>query len=112
MASRRSAFGLSMAHLRVDTATCAHCSSVVPYTCMWRVVIMPKSVGAPPKPKGASNCPVRLVSRRGLTPTPERPDSPCEMTATLQRPRSEEHTSELQSHSDLVCRLLLEKKNE
>src|SRR2546428_3398772 len=27
-------------------------------------------------------------------------------------PRSEEHTSELQSRSDLVCRLLLEKKNE
>src|SRR5438034_3362552 len=26
--------------------------------------------------------------------------------------RSEEHTSELQSHSDLVCRLLLEKKNQ
>src|SRR5436190_15754504 len=26
------------------------------------------------------------------------------------RRRSEEHTSELQSHSDLVCRLLLEKK--
>src|SRR5436190_13311170 len=26
------------------------------------------------------------------------------------RMRSEEHTSELQSHSDLVCRLLLEKK--
>src|SRR5438034_7944925 len=31
------------------------------------------------------------------------------LTAVL---RSEEHTSELQSHSDLVCRLLLEKKNE
>src|SRR5260221_1351088 len=29
--------------------------------------------------------------------------------AAAQR-RSEEHTSELQSHSDLVCRLLLEKK--
>src|SRR5947207_12731921 len=27
-----------------------------------------------------------------------------------QHERSEEHTSELQSHSDLVCRLLLEKK--
>src|SRR5438034_7455793 len=27
-----------------------------------------------------------------------------------ERRRSEEHTSELQSHSDLVCRLLLEKK--
>src|SRR5438132_7867243 len=28
----------------------------------------------------------------------------------IELPRSEEHTSELQSHSDLVCRLLLEKK--
>src|SRR5438105_8599885 len=28
-----------------------------------------------------------------------------------QEPRSEEHTSELQSRVDLVCRLLLEKKN-
>src|SRR5947207_12696191 len=28
----------------------------------------------------------------------------------VQDARSEEHTSELQSHSDLVCRLLLEKK--
>src|SRR5260221_6159459 len=31
--------------------------------------------------------------------------------AGLGNRRSEEHTSELQSHSDLVCRLLLEKKN-
>src|SRR2546421_6062120 len=30
---------------------------------------------------------------------------------TWKRSRSEEHTSELQSRSDLVCRLLLEKKN-
>src|SRR2546430_10370939 len=29
---------------------------------------------------------------------------------SLGRPRSEEHTSELQSQSNLVCRLLLEKK--
>src|SRR5260370_26737711 len=29
----------------------------------------------------------------------------------LDEPRSEEHTSELQSHLNLVCRLLLEKKN-
>src|SRR5690242_21589232 len=28
------------------------------------------------------------------------------------RPRSEEHTSELQSHVNLVCRLLLEKKKQ
>src|SRR2546430_2840941 len=30
--------------------------------------------------------------------------------STASRPRSEEHTSELQSQSNLVCRLLLEKK--
>src|SRR3954449_2435481 len=34
------------------------------------------------------------------------PSSGCQTCA-----RSEEHTSELQSHSHLVCRLLLEKKN-
>src|SRR3954469_6352299 len=31
------------------------------------------------------------------------------MTEKRRRPRSEEHTSELQSRRDLVCRLLLEK---
>src|SRR5438093_7424757 len=31
-------------------------------------------------------------------------------TASFTRPRSEEHTSELQSLTNLVCRLLLEKK--
>src|SRR6185312_3746516 len=31
-------------------------------------------------------------------------------TPAASAPRSEEHTSELQSRSDLVCRLLLEKK--
>src|SRR5256885_1476727 len=34
-----------------------------------------------------------------------------EMSMTCRRPRSEEHTSELQSPCNLVCRLLLEKKN-
>src|SRR5438034_6359602 len=33
-----------------------------------------------------------------------------QLIAGERRWRSEEHTSELQSHSDLVCRLLLEKK--
>ena len=33
-------------------------------------------------------------------------------TALAEPDRSEEHTSELQSHSDLVCRLLLEKKKQ
>src|SRR5260221_7137968 len=34
----------------------------------------------------------------------------CNGWSALSGERSEEHTSELQSHSDLVCRLLLEKK--
>src|SRR5438034_1661876 len=37
-------------------------------------------------------------------------DFPKAMDHALLERRSEEHTSELQSHSDLVCRLLLEKK--
>src|SRR3954466_3823928 len=34
------------------------------------------------------------------------------MPSQIGRARSEEHTSELQSHDNLVCRLLLEKKNQ
>src|SRR5215211_9409651 len=51
-----------------------------------------------------------------VTPSSSRTGSPFTTTAPPldrlreERPRSEEHTSELQSHSDLVCRLLLEKK--
>src|SRR5438034_3595716 len=40
---------------------------------------------------------------------PVRSISPASSLSTSTN-RSEEHTSELQSHSDLVCRLLLEKK--
>src|SRR5436190_10320801 len=46
----------------------------------------------------------------------QHPRGPCPppidraRSARLSPVRSEEHTSELQSHSDLVCRLLLEKK--
>src|SRR2546430_12931026 len=36
--------------------------------------------------------------------------SPSERASRISVPRSEEHTSELQSQSNLVCRLLLEKK--
>src|SRR5436190_3721892 len=45
----------------------------------------------------------------------QKPSEPCNIHGELRASvgfwsRSEEHTSELQSHSDLVCRLLLEKK--
>src|SRR6267142_6996234 len=47
------------------------------------------------------------ISRQGSTP----PGSPAAQAHATPAPRSEEHTSELQSHVNLVCRLLLEKKN-
>src|SRR2546421_5588882 len=46
----------------------------------------------------------------GRRATRSRPRSGPTGTAGCPAPRSEEHTSELQSRSDLVCRLLLEKK--
>src|SRR5437667_1545470 len=45
-----------------------------------------------------------------LRATPTTPRTVTSESPPLLRPRSEEHTSELQSHHDLVCRLLLEKK--
>src|SRR2546430_11915316 len=48
---------------------------------------------------------IRLVSGSGY-----RRDPPSASSGT--KGRSEEHTSELQSQSNLVCRLLLEKKKE
>src|SRR2546428_10396400 len=58
------------------------------------------------------------LESRGLTSYKKSPScgvSAIEMRAPKEIPmaatRSEEHTSELQSRSDLVCRLLLEKEN-
>src|SRR5690606_41589014 len=49
----------------------------------------------------------RRAGQPGAQTTVRRPDTLGRPTAT----RSEEHTSELQSRENLVCRLLLEKKN-
>src|SRR5215471_21709041 len=61
---------------------------------------------------------IYTVSLHDALPIRVHSRTPCETTspAALRRrlahrePRSEEHTSELQSRRDLVCRLLLEKK--
>src|SRR5947207_9645519 len=50
---------------------------------------------------------VPLQSRFAAMPAATPKANPIKMCLGF---RSEEHTSELQSHSDLVCRLLLEKK--
>src|SRR5437773_7912543 len=53
----------------------------------------------------------RAIDRHLLgTPNPEG-NVALTVIAVRMLNRSEEHTSELQSHHDLVCRLLLEKKN-
>src|SRR6266496_5889676 len=56
-----------------------------------------------------------LVVLPGWTPRRDRHrwgDLAEELPAGLVQARSEEHTSELQSRRDLVCRLLLEKKKQ
>src|SRR4051795_13778787 len=52
-----------------------------------------------------------VVSGARLTGSPRRPEWGFWVFGMRVNVRSEEHTSELQSHSHLVCRLLLEKKN-
>src|SRR5438034_3276150 len=58
-----------------------------------------------------------LISRSGAKTNSAFRSSMCLSMPLVSCPsgqvtRSEEHTSELQSHSDLVCRLLLEKKKQ
>src|SRR6266540_5938330 len=52
----------------------------------------------------------RSPGRSGPASTPPWPATRTGRGAAVPPGRSEEHTSELQSHHDLVCRLLLEKK--
>src|SRR5438094_5733756 len=55
--------------------------------------------------------PISLNQSYGFWPTPTSSFTDGKKPALpLNQPRSEEHTSELQSPYDLVCRLLLEKK--
>src|SRR2546430_4434174 len=78
-------------------------STLFPYTTLFR---SPSSgrTGARRSTRGRSACSALDKVRdraAGATPLPSR---------TLSSARSEEHTAELQSQSNLVCRLLLEKK--
>src|SRR2546428_6038828 len=67
-------------------------STLFPYTTLFRSPARTSGV----RPRSCASAATRFWrrSRSGMTP----------------KTRSEEHTSELQSRSDLVCRLLLEKK--
>src|SRR3712207_8345691 len=86
-------------------------STLFPYTTLFRSVL---SVDT----GSLSAAPPSTDSTRLLTTSPKVPDkNTCPtgipkpvFTHSEDAPRSEEHTSELQSRQYLVCRLLLEKK--
>src|SRR2546421_5638000 len=73
-------------------------STLFPYTTLFRSVV----VGSEGTLLSIVEAKMRLVPRPKATA----------VDVIHYRDRSEEHTSELQSRSDLVCRLLLEKKKE
>src|SRR5437667_6395156 len=85
-------------------------STLFPYTtlfrsdsnCWWYTTMLPRS------PRASQSA--EMNGRRGSLSSVAK-NSECSGAAPGCRcKRSEEHTSELQSHHDLVCRLLLEKK--
>src|SRR2546430_13004016 len=74
-------------------------STLFPYTTLFR---------SPPSRRGSPRTPSSTEARRARSRTAaEARPGPY---TTPNPARSEEHTSELQSQSNLVCRLLLEKK--
>src|SRR5260221_4983031 len=72
-------------------------STLFPYTTLFRSVLHRRA-------------PARTAPGPGPDAPPLRYSAPKGRCVRAWSGRSEEHTSELQSHSDLVCRLLLEKK--
>src|SRR5688572_32500548 len=61
--------------------------------------------------RGAADQPKRVVLVDRIVIATKRQHAVGVQQDTFRKDRSEEHTSELQSQSNLVCRLLLEKKN-
>src|SRR5438034_6647742 len=79
-------------------------STLFPYTTLFRSIVavtLPMAVLV-----AVLHVFTRLAADNEITAMQASGVSVTRLVAT----RSEEHTSELQSHSDLVCRLLLEKK--
>src|SRR5574343_1391742 len=70
----------------------------------------PTSTAARWIPGSAPGPAPKARSYRGGAPWWPTPPNTARNSCSTHRARSEEHTSELQSHHDLVCRLLLEKK--
>src|SRR5688572_32697778 len=88
-------------------------STLFPYTTLFRSVVpmLPAADGVPAV-LGSSAAGSLLQLTRSVREVSERKkrEGVRLSIAFLKGKRSEEHTSELQSQSNLVCRLLLEKK--
>src|SRR2546430_9908657 len=83
-------------------------STLFPYTTLFRSVPPRGDVADPGRRDGRCG-----PGRGGLPPGGRGPGLASGHLGPDHRPgRSEEHTSELQSQSNLVCRLLLEKKKD
>src|SRR2546430_7664870 len=87
-------------------------STLFPYTTLFRSrgpAALARPGGSPVDRRVASRW--RSLGRIGRLRVSRDPDRPAAGVGPRRLPlRSEEHTSELQSQSNLVCRLLLEKK--
>src|SRR5690606_40113486 len=96
------------------------CSPPLPYTPLFR---SPAACGPPPRPAtGGSGAAATTSPTCSCAPVPNADGgTPCSSPPSARAApdrsptcspnrRSEEHTSELQSRENLVCRLLLEKK--
>src|SRR5438034_3580680 len=81
-------------------------STLFPYTTLFRSLARPANPTVA-TPQGAAK--TAKTTDKLFTFVIE-PPRQAGLFAAGRKERSEEHTSELQSHSDLVCRLLLEKK--
>src|SRR3712207_8678746 len=91
-------------------------STLFPYTTLFRSAIVGGvALGTPnDEPWGIlNNVNERSKGPPGTDCARSKPIAPgCNGVPALRAPRSEEHTSELQSRQYLVCRLLLEKKKQ
>src|SRR5260370_21152989 len=80
-------------------------STLFPYTTLFRSAIAPRP------DQGHGRAARRPRGDQHLHAEESRCDGTVQFAEPIV-PRSEEHTSELQSHLNLVCRLLLEKKKQ
>src|SRR5690348_17714925 len=85
-------------------------STLFPYTTLFRSRVSPVRGIPPHQRRGAGACRPLEVEPKSVVAQPQIAFLSVETEMTPPGPRSEEHTSELQSPVHLVCRLLLEKK--